>query len=229
MAGVTSAKNDTIQVSEYLQIVPLSKHCFLHISYIPYKDKPFQCNGMVYIKNGEAAVFDTPIGDEASQNLIQWIFEEHQASIKYLVINHFHEDCISGITSFVGTGCQSISQQKMCRLADLKGYNCTQRYFTESMTIDVGGTQIENRFFGAAHTEDNIVSYVPDDRVLFGGCMIKALGAGRGNTQDADLSQWSRTVSAVAEAYPKVKLVIPGHGDPGNKRLYRYTIDLFSE
>ena len=222
------AKKDTIQVSEYLQIVQLSPHTFLHISYIPYKSNPLSCNGLVFIKNNEAIVFDTPVGHDASIDLINWINGVKKATITDLVVNHFHEDCLGGLTSFVGTGCATHSQKRMCDLADLKGYNCTQRYFTDSLILTVGGERIENYYFGAAHTKDNIVSYIPSERMLFGGCMIKELGAEKGNIYDADMTEWPNTVGKVKTAFPKAKTVIPGHGSPGKKKLIDYTIKLFS-
>jgi len=226
--STATAKQDTIHVSEYLKIVPINDHVFLHVSYIPFKDKPFPCNGLVYIKNGQAAVLDTPVGDEASEDLILWIINEKKAQIMYLVVNHFHEDCMSGISTFVGTGCQTISHKLTCKLAGLEGYHCAQRYFTDSLSLTVGGQEIISYHFGPAHTDDNIVSYIPSERILFGGCMIKELGAGKGNLLDANKSEWPKTVSKVKAKFPKAKLIVPGHGKPGKKKLFDYTIALFS-
>ena len=146
VCNMVFAKQDTIQVSEYLQIVPINENAFLHISYIPYKESKFPCNGLVYIKDGQAAVMDTPVGDEASVDLIRWIMVEKKATINYLIVNHFHEDCISGLTTFVGTGCQSISHKTTCQLADLEGYNCTQRYFNDSIEINLAVRGLSSLF-----------------------------------------------------------------------------------
>lgn len=226
--SLINAKPDTIQVSEYLQVVPINENTFLHISYIPYRDTKFPCNGLVYIKDGQAAVLDTPVGDEASIDLIRWIIEDKKATINYLIVNHFHEDCMSGITTFVGTGCQTISHKKTCKLADLEGYNCTQRYFSDSLTIDLAGSKIVSYYFGAAHSDDNIITYIPSERILFGGCMIKELGAGKGNILDANKTEWPITVEKVKTKFRKAKIVVPGHGKPGRRKLIDYTIDLFS-
>jgi metallo-beta-lactamase class B len=228
-AQFSLAKKDTIEVSDYLRIVPISEHSYLHISYIPYNQSLIQCNGLVYIKNGEAAVFDTPIGNEASNNLLQWIYEEKNATVTHLVVNHFHEDCASGIASFIGTGCMTISHKKTCNLAKQQDYYCAKQYFVDSLDIIVGGDLVKNYYPGPAHTVDNIVSYIPSEKILFGGCMIKSIGANQGNVADADLVAWSSTVRNVEAKFPKVKIVIPGHGDIGNKKLLKYTIRLFAQ
>ena len=64
--------------------------------------------------------------------------------------------------------------------------------------------------------------------MLFGGCLIKELEASKGYLGDAYVPQWSETVQRVKEAYPDVKIVIPGHGAYGDTALLNYTIKLFS-
>jgi metallo-beta-lactamase class B len=222
------AKSDTIVVSDSLKIVPLSKTTYLHISYLDNKGKSIPCNGLLFVKNGEAIVMDTPTGNEAAADLIHWVNDVLRADINFLVINHFHEDCMGGMLSFVGSGCQTISHKNTCKLAGIKGYHCAQRYFTDTLELVVGGEKIISYFFGPAHTRDNIVTYIPSERILFGGCMIKCLGADKGYLYDADQEEWPITVGKVKAQFPKVKTVIPGHGKPGNKKLFDYTINLFS-
>jgi metallo-beta-lactamase class B len=62
---------------------------------------------------------------------------------------------------------------------------------------------------------------------MFGGCLIKELGAGKGYLGDANVVAWSSTVEKVKKAYPNVKVVVPGHGAYGNIKLLDYTINLF--
>lgn len=223
------AKPDTIYVSENLKVVPLTKHSYMHVSYLDYNGKAVPCNGILFVKNGEAIVMDTPTSDGAAADLIHWVNDVLRADINYMIINHFHEDCMGGMLSFVGSGCQTISHKLTCKLAGLEGYHCAQRYFTDSLALTVGGEQVISYYFGAAHTQDNIVTYIPSERLLFGGCMIKSKGASKGNVRDADLGEWPITVQKVKDKFPKVKLVVPGHGKPGNKKLFDYTIALFAD
>ena len=106
-----------------------------------------------------------------------------------------------------------------------------QRYFTDSLSVTVGGQEIISyHYFGPAHTDDNIVSYIPSERILFGGCMIKELGAGKGNLLDANKSEWPKTVAKVKAKFPKAKLIVPWSWQARvRKKLFDYTIALFSE
>jgi metallo-beta-lactamase class B len=79
-----------------------------------------------------------------------------------------------------------------------------------------------------AHSPDNIVTWIPGEKILFGGCMVKAMDAGRGNHSDANLQQWSATISKVKKEFPQAKIVISGHGDHGGTELLDYTIKMFA-
>jgi metallo-beta-lactamase class B len=82
-------------------------------------------------------------------------------------------------------------------------------------------------FFGQGHTSDNIIGYIPSENALFGGCLIKALGATKGNLTDANIREWSETVELIKKEISKLEIVIPGHEKNGGKELLEYTIELF--
>ena len=82
-------------------------------------------------------------------------------------------------------------------------------------------------YFGEGHTKDNIVGYFPADKTLFGGCLIKKVGAGNGNLEDANTDNWSKTVRKIKRKYHSAEIVIPGHGKSGGIELLDYTIQLF--
>lgn len=84
-----------------------------------------------------------------------------------------------------------------------------------------------NKFFGEGHTADNIISYLPSEKAMFGGCMIKEIGAGKGNLADANVNEWSKSVRKVKLAYHEVQYIIPGHGKYGGVDLLDYTIKMF--
>jgi metallo-beta-lactamase class B len=85
------------------------------------------------------------------------------------------------------------------------------------------------QFFGEAHTVDNTVSFVESEKVLYGGCMIKSLKAGKGNLADANVNEWSNTVRKIKSTYPNIIHVIPGHGKVGDTDLLDYTIEMFQK
>ena len=85
-------------------------------------------------------------------------------------------------------------------------------------------------YFGAGHTTDNVVAWLPKQKILFAGCLVKSLDStSLGNTKDGDLAAYPVTLRKVQAAYPHAKIVIPGHGDWGGPELIEHTLRLCGE
>ena len=216
--------------SETLQIQQISPNTFVHISYLNTDDfGKVACNGMIVIHEDEALVFDTPANDEASLELINWLEKDQKTKINGVVATHFHWDCLGGLKEFNAKGIPSYASSKTIELAKEAGYPVPENGFKKKMTLKAGNLKVTNQFFGEGHTVDNFVAYVPSDKVIFGGCMIKALGAGNGNLEDANVAEWSATVMKVKSAFAEAQIVIPGHGTIGGTDLLDYTAEMFAE
>lgn len=211
-----------------LEIVKLSEDHYQYISYLKLKQSNYYpCNGYVYISDGEAIVFDTPVNDNDAQLLIDFVQNELNATIKGVVINHNHSDAAGGLKTFAKANIPSYASSKTAAILAKDSIVITHP-FEEKQEVRVGSSIVENAYFGPAHTQDNIVSYIQEESLLFGGCMIRPLFGSIGNTKDADTQQWPKTVQKIKEAYPEVKTVIPGHGAKGDVSLLDYTIRLFT-
>lgn len=102
-----------------------------------------------------------------------------------------------------------------------------QKGFNTQLELTAGDKKVYADFFGEGHTKDNIIGYLPENKVVFGGCLIKEEGAGKGNLEDTTVNAWSETVRKIKQKYPQTNIVIPGHGKPGSTTLLDYTIKLF--
>ena len=179
------------------------------------------------MNDGKAVVFDSPSDPGVAKELISWLSESNELKITAFIVNHFHVDCTGGIEAFHHKGITSYANRKTFdQITDRN--KLPRQTFEDKLTLKVGSGSVINRYFGEAHTTDNIVSYIPDEAILFGGCMIKSVDAAKGNLQDANLAEWANTVSKIKKAYPQLKVVIPGHGEAGDAALLDYTIELFS-
>lgn len=218
-----------IYQSETLQIEQISAHTFVHISYLKTQDfGKVACNGMIVLNGNEALVFDTPTDDEVSQELIAWLETERKATVKGVIATHFHNDCLGGLSQFHSKGVPSYSSNQTQILAKGAEEPIPQNGFEDLLTLKAGELEVIIRFLGEGHTRDNVVAFVPAEQVLFGGCLIKEVGASKGFLGDANLQDWSETVTRVKANFPDLQIVIPGHGKVGNGELLDYTIRLFS-
>lgn len=214
--------------SENLIIRPVSGNTFTHETFLNTETwGKVGCNGLIYIKNNEAIVFDTPTDNRTSNELIEWIAK--RAKIKAVIINHFHVDCLGGLKAFHEANVPSYANELTLSLAQKDNVITPQHSFKDSLILIIGQTKVINCYFGEAHTKDNIVSYIPSEKTLFGGCMIKSNGAAKGNLADANINEWSKTVQNVKTAFSDVKYVIPGHGNIGGIDLLDYTIQMFKK
>lgn len=223
-----SAQSKTVYETKTLKIEQIAQNSFVHVSYLQTQDFGYvACNGMVVIDRNEAIVFDTPTNDQVSEELIHWLKTEKQAEVKALVVTHFHVDCLGGISAFHSRGIPSYANNLTITLARKNNRELPKNGFSKSLKLTVGKKKVINTFIGEGHTKDNIVGYFPSENVLFGGCLVKSVGASKGNLEDANELAWSQTMRDLKKAIPEVKIVVPGHGQTGNAELLDYTEQLF--
>nr|AIA11001.1 SubclassB1_beta_lactamase [uncultured bacterium] len=217
-----------IRVSDDFDIIPLSKNAFIHSTWTSTPSfGRFNNNGVIYINENEALILNTPPDDRLSKELLDW-FSKTFPSVKIIGVvgNHFHGDGIGGLRVFHAANIPSYANALTNAQSDtiVKAQNT----FTGKLDIKVGKKNVRCQYFGEGHTRDIIVTWIPDEKILYGGCLVKALGAGRGYLGDANLKQWSATVAKVKKAFPDAKIVIPGHGDYGGVELLDFTIKMFA-
>jgi len=216
--------------SEQLKIEQLADHTYRHISYMSTDDfGKVACNGMVVVDNGEALIFDTPVNDSATQELVRWIEIEKESEIKAVVPTHFHYDCLATLDIFHHEDIPSFANNKTIELAGSFGLPIPKYGFDGKKELPVGQHAVVVEYFGAGHTVDNVIAYFAPDHSLFGGCLVKSLGAGDGNLEDADVAQWPLTMDKILLSFPDAGIVIPGHGTSGGRNLLQYTKQLFMD
>ncbi|MDR6968173.1 metallo-beta-lactamase class B [Flavobacterium arsenatis] len=219
-----------IYQSDDFIITQLSENTFEHKSFLQTKDfGKVPCNGMIVRDKGEAVLFDTTSDHITSALLIKWVEENLKCKIKAVVVTHFHIDNLGGLKAFEQAGIPSYANFKTIENAKERNENLPQNGFNDMLEIKVGNKKVIARFFGEGHTKDNTIGFFPDEKVLFGGCLIKEMNATKGNLADANEDEWATTVKKIKDAYPDVQWVIPGHGQYGDKKLLDYTIELFKK
>lgn len=221
-------KPKEVYKSEYLIITQITENSFEHTSFKQTNDfGNVPCNGLIVTNHNEAIVFDTPTNDKSSEELIKWLKETLHYKINAIIPTHFHDDSLGGLKAFHENNIPSYAYIKTIELAKENNYVVPQNSFRDSLNLKVGTENIVAKFFGEGHTKDNVVGYFPSENVMFGGCLMKELDASKGYLGDANVADWSSTVERVKKEYPNVKIVVPGHGEYGDKKLLDYTINLF--
>ncbi len=221
-------KPKVIYQSDSLIVTQISPNAYQHTTYLQTQDfGKVPCNGLIVSNSEEAIVFDTPSDDKAAELLIKWIKDTLHCRINAIIPTHFHNDCLGGLKAFHDHHIPSYAYFKTIALAKENNFAVPENSFKDSLKLKVGSKYVTAKFFGEGHTRDNVVGYFPGEHIMFGGCLIKELDAGKGYLGDANVQVWSATVEKVKQAYPHVKFIIPGHGEPGGIALLDYTINMF--
>ena len=135
---------------------------------------------------------------------------------------------MGGLNEFHKAGINSYSHKLTREIAKSKNLPVPKFEFQNSLVLNLDDKKIICKYLGAGHTIDNIVVWVPAEKILFGGCMLKAVGWNSlGFTGDADLNEWPKTLRKLLVEFPESKIVIPGHGDYGDLGLVQHTLRLF--
>ena len=226
-APQASYKYDT----DILKITQVSENVFVHTSFLETeKWGKVGCNGMVITSDKKAIIFDTPVSDSASKQLIDYISKTLNSNPIAIVATHFHKDCLGGLRAFHDDNIPSYATAQTIGLAEQDSViHIPQNTIKQYREWKLGKETVIADYCGEGHTSDNIVGYFPSEKVLFGGCLVKSLGANKGNLSDANTTKWSKTIRTVKNKYSEAHIVIPGHGDPGGPDLLDYTEQMFEE
>lgn len=225
------AQDLTIKISDDLELLRISENSYIHISYHDLENAPhFPANGLIYINNGKAFIIDTPWTNELTKILINWLKDSLEVAIEGVIVTHWHIDCMGGLTEVHNAGIKSYSHKLTREIAQSKKLPVPKIEFQDSLILNLDEQKIICKYLGAGHTIDNIVVWIPTEKILFGGCMLKALRwKGLGFTGDADLNEWPKTLKKLMKEFPESRIVIPGHGEYGDLSLVHHTIRLLEK
>jgi glyoxylase-like metal-dependent hydrolase (beta-lactamase superfamily II) len=87
--------------------------------------------------------------------------------------------------------------------------------FEETATLDLGDRQVELRYLGRGHTDNDIVITVPDASVLFAGDLLE--NGAPPSFGDSYPIAWAETARVLLSLITGG--VVPGHGDPSDLRF----------
>ena len=217
---IAFANNQSIK---NLKIKKLSDNVYQHISFKKTESwGVVEASGLVVINGTEAHMIDTPWTTQATKELIEWI-EAKGLTLKNTVVTHSHEDASYGLPLLNDFKIKTYATSLTNKLLKSKKRETSSDEIL-SNTFELVDGVVSVFYPGPGHAEDNIVVWLPKEKILFGGCFVKSLHAKNlGNLGDAVISEWPNSIQKVINRYPDIKLVVPGHGDVGDISLLTHT------
>lgn len=230
----TSSPTQITNPDKTILLTKLNDKVWAHTSYNEWNGTTYDHNGLV-VSTSEGAVlidtaWDTAGNYQKTEELLNMIEKHLKKKVDLALITHAHDDSIGGIEALLNQGIDVRSTLLTAKLAKEYGYPSPNPTLDANPVMEVGDTVVEAFYPGEGHSQDNITVWLPQYKILFGGCFIKSLDAtDLGNLSDANVEQWDDSVKKVIKKYPQVKTVVPGHGNWGDKRLLFHTIDLIKQ
>jgi metallo-beta-lactamase class B len=219
---------ELIRISPNLELMKISDNAYVHVSYktLPGYGK-VSANGLIFTNDKSAFLFDTPWDDSLTFVLASYLKDQMKLQINGFIPNHWHDDCMGGLSYIKSQKIRSYANQLTIAIAKEKGLPVPDRGFKDSLVLSLGDKLIYCYFMGAAHSLDNIVVWIPSERILFPGCMCKSLDTDNpGNVADGDMSEYPETINRVIRKFKSARVVIPGHGRIGGPELLTHTLSL---
>ncbi|MCW3785751.1 subclass B1 metallo-beta-lactamase [Plebeiibacterium sediminum] len=222
---------ENIFIDKDLQLVHLKDSVFVHISWSDSEQYgKFPSNGLIIAQDGKAIMVDTPMDNDKTEDLYQYLKDKMNIEVTLLIPGHFHNDCMGGITFLHSKGVNSIANLMTIQKSIELGLEAPKESFEKQRGIDFYGEPIECNYWGGGHSFDNITVWLPDRKILFGGCLIKNESSNSlGNLADAVVEEWDDTVEKIKSSYTDVDYIIPGHGMYGDSKLLDHTIALVQD
>jgi metallo-beta-lactamase class B len=226
--GIAQVNSNKIVISKDIELIRLSENAYVHVSYSDIEGYGrVSSNGLIFINGNEVFLFDTPMTESLTGELVTWLRKSMRLKITGFVPNHWHSDCMGGLQFIIDQGIESYANQMTIDIARSKGLPVPATGFKDSLQLQLGDKLIQCYYPGPAHSMDNIVVWIPSEKILFAGCMVKSLDSKNlGNVADGDLSSYPKTIDKLIKKYPEAKIVIPGHGQPGGIDLIMHTQEL---
>ena len=211
------------QANLTLEVTLLEKNVYLHTSYKAIEGYGrFGSNGLIVIDENKAYVVDTPWSEEDTAALADWI-EDQGYEFAATLSTHSHDDRAGGIALLNRLQVKTVASSLTNTFLQQKDRALATHSFSESEFSFVPNL-IEAYYPGAGHTQDNLVVWLPQSNILFGGCLVKDLQAKTlGYVGEAIIDQWGGSIDKLIQTFPQTEIVVPGHGAVGNLELLMHT------
>ena len=207
---------------------------------IPDGRVPLVPNVGIIIGTEKVLVVDTGMGPANAEIVLAEVARITDKPIGYLVCTHFHPEHNFGAQSFpddtviiyATTQRQDLMKKgQQYRQLFIELFGDSVRHLLENVRItppdvtferqalvDLGDRVVELHHFGwSAHTNGDTVIYVPDAKIVFAGGLVPNRFFPIMPDTDSSGRGWIASLDALGAL--DIEIVVPGHGEVGDRRL----------
>lgn len=210
-----------------LKIARLTGDFYIYTTYNTYEESRIPANGMYLVTDSGVVMFDTPWDTTQFQPLLDSIKLRHSKNVIMCIATHWHSDRTDGLEYYKQKGIKTYTTYLTDKLSE-KNNKKRAEYLIDNDTIfTIGQHSFETYYPGQGHTEDNLVIWFNNEKILYGGCLIKGADAENlGYLGDGNVIEYETTLKNVQKKYPDQKFIIVSHHDWNNINSLKHSIKL---
>lgn len=184
-------------------------------------------NSAVYVGPEHVTVVGATWTPETAKDLVAQIRKITSKPIAEVLVPDYHLDRSGGSAYFRSIGARVVSTRMtydllLAEWEDMiaQARNSPAGYpqlplvlpdRTHPGSYELQDGRIRALYLGPAHTPDGVFVYFPEERILFGNCILKSF---LGNLASADLAEYPRTLQKLKDLRLDIGTIIAGHGSP---------------
>lgn len=226
IAGCQTASADDTTI----EMRAIQPGVWVHTSYNTFEGVRYPSNGLIVREGDHLVLLDPAWGAAATRVLLARIRGEIGLPVTRALASHFHGDRTDGVNELKAAGIE-VWTHPMTQTLSAKEGNPVPEHALSGLnqpgdTVSFGSMEV--LYPGAGHAPDNLMVWLPEQHLLYGGCAVRELATDNlGNTGDADLASWSAAIRRAQHHYPDARVVVPGHGAIGGPDLLSHMHELF--
>ncbi len=210
-----------------LKISPLTVNFYIYTTYSSYEGSQLPANGMYLVTEHGVVLFDTPWDTTQFQPLLDSIQLKHNKKVAICIATHWHSDRTEGLEYYKQQGIKTYTTVLTDEWSKSNNKKRAEYLIEKDTTFHVGQYAFETYFPGQGHTADNIIIWFEQEKILYGGCLIKGADAkDLGYLGDANATAYYATLKNVAQKCAHPKHIIISHSDWNNKNSLKHSIKM---
>jgi metallo-beta-lactamase class B len=216
--------------NQKLIISHLTGDFYVYTTYGSYKGEPVPSNSMYLVTTKGVVLLDTPWDSTQFQPLLDSIKIKHNKNVILCISTHFHEDRTAGLEYYRSMGIKTYTTEQTDEMSKLRNEKRAEFLMYKDSIFTVGQHKFQTYYGGQGHSPDNIVIWFDNEKILYGGCLVKSTEAeDLGNLSDANVNAWATTIENIQHKFISPNYIIPGHLDWHSKESLTHTLLLIQE
>jgi metallo-beta-lactamase class B len=182
---------------------------------------------MYLLTDNGVVLFDTPWDTTQFQPLLDSIQTKHSKTVTMCIATHWHSDRTEGLEHYRLQGIKTYTTLLTDEWSKKNDKKRAEFLMEGDTVFTVGQHSFEVFYPGEGHTSDNIVVWFNQEKVLYGGCLIKGTDAKNlGYLGDANVTEYETTLKRVAKKYPDPQFIIISHSNWDDNNSLKHSIKL---